>query len=112
MLRWKLNKFNSLFINFPLGTFLANMLSCLLSGSVGFFLAGNPNPEERIVLQSLISGLGGTLSTLSLFIVQMLNGIDAIMLRWDGLAYCAVTMFWGMVIGLVTEQSKDWADNL
>merc|ERR1711862_85584 len=108
ILRWKLNKFHT----FPIGTFSANMLSCLLSGSVGFFLAGNPNPEERLVLQSLISGLGGTLSTLSLFVVQILNGLDAIILRWDGIVYCIITLFWGMVIGLVTEQSKDWADNL
>lgn len=53
--RWKLTKkYNSKLPGFPLGTFACNLLSCALSGSLGSILAGNPDPEERIVLTSMI----------------------------------------------------------
>ena len=47
-------KYNKRLPGFPLGTFTCNLLSVALSGSIGSFLAGNPGPEERIVLTSMI----------------------------------------------------------
>lgn len=68
--RWMLmSRYNEKVAGFPLGTFSCNILSCALSGSIGSFLAGNPGPEESIVLQSLIAGFAGSLSTFATFVV-------------------------------------------
>mmetsp|Transcript_25994 Transcript_25994/g.53780 ORF Transcript_25994/g.53780 Transcript_25994/m.53780 type:complete len:718 (+) Transcript_25994:582-2735(+) len=68
--RWILTKkYNSKLPGFPLGTFACNLLSCALSGSLGSIIAGNPGPEERIVLTSMIAGFAGSLSTFAAFIV-------------------------------------------
>jgi len=110
--RWKLSKWNSRHPSFPLGTFTANMLSCSLSGSIGSLLAGNPGEEESIVLTSMISGFAGSLSTLATLVVQVLDLIDVVLFRLDGAVYAFVTIFWGVVIGLLTRSAVDWADEL
>lgn len=67
--RWRCTKkWNKKVPGFPLGTFSVNLLSCLLSGSLGSFLA-SAGPEESIVLSSMIAGFAGSLSTFALFIV-------------------------------------------
>ena len=58
-----MERYNRRLPGFPLGTFSCNLLSCALSGSLASFLAGNPGPEERILLTSFISGFAGSLST-------------------------------------------------
>merc|ERR1712125_316353 len=63
--RWRLSRYNALRPGFPLGTFTCNLLACALSGSLGTLLAGNPGPEERLVLVAFISGFGGTLSSVA-----------------------------------------------
>ena len=108
--RWKLSKYNTYIKSFPLGTFAANILGCSLSGSIGSLLAGNPGEEERIFLTSMISGLAGSLSTLSTFVVQVLDLVDVVLYRLDGAIYAFVTIFWGIVIGLLTRSAVDWAD--
>jgi len=109
--RWKItNSWNTVLPDFPLGTFTCNMLGCALSGSLGSFLAGNPGPEESIVLMSIINGFGGALSTLGSYIAEVLGLIDPILFKYDGITYACVTIIWGIFIGLVTVQSKDWAD--
>jgi len=110
--RWKLMKYNNYRPSIPLGTFACNLLGCALSGSLGSLLAGNPGPEESIVLSSMISGFAGSLSTLSQFVVEMLDRIDPIMMRIDGLIYAFATVFWAMVIGLLFAQGKDWAEDV
>lgn len=111
--RWRLSqKFNPLFRAFPLGTFFCNIAGCALSGSVGSLLAGNPGDKERIVLVGMISGFGGSLSTVATFLVEIINGIDPLLVRMDGVQYAFVTIFWGVVVGFVTSQAKDWADDV
>jgi fluoride ion exporter CrcB/FEX len=46
--RWRLSKYNSWRLSFPIGTFTANMLACALSGGLGRLLAGNPGERERL----------------------------------------------------------------
>ena len=111
--RWKIcQKWNPVMPNFPLGTFTCNILGCALSGSLGSLLAGNPDPEESIVLISMISGFAGSLSTLASFLVEVLNRIDPILFQLDGAQYALVTVVWGMLIGLISGQAKNWADDL
>jgi len=108
--RWRLSKLNSWRPTFPIGTFTANLLACALSGSLGTLLAGNPGPEESIVLVSFIAGFGGTLSSLATFVVEILAGIDPILMRFDGMIYAAMSIGCAFVLGLVFTASVEWAD--
>jgi len=110
--RWRLSRYNGVRPGFPIGTFTCNLLACALSGSLGTLLAGNPGPEERIVLVAFISGFGGTLSSVAQFIVEILNGVDPLLFKWNGFYYAICTIFWGLVIGLVSMSSVDWADEV
>jgi len=108
--RWRLSKLNSWRPTFPIGTFTANLLACALSGSLGTLLAGNPGPEESIVLVSFIAGFGGTLSSLATFVVEILAGVDPILMRFDGMIYAAMSIGCAFVLGLVFTASVEWAD--
>jgi fluoride ion exporter CrcB/FEX len=108
--RWRLSKYNNWRPSFPIGTFTANILACALSGGLGTLLAGSPGPRERIVLVSFIAGFGGTLSSLATFIVEVLAGVDPILLRFDGIIYAVLSIFWATFTGFLFSASADWAD--
>ena len=110
--RWRLSKYNTWRPTFPLGTFTANLLACALSGSLGSLLAGNPGPRESIVLQSIVAGFGGTMSSLATFIVEILAGIDPILFRFDGIIYAVLSICWAMVICFLLSAAGDWADTI
>ena len=110
--RWRLMRLNKLRPGFPLGTFACNMLGCALSGSLGSLLAGNPGPEESMVVQSMIQGFAGALSSLAAFVVELLTLIDPIIFKYDGLRYAVLTICWALVVGFITSQAKDWADKI
>lgn len=108
--RWRLSRFNCWHPGFPLGTFTCNIVACALGGSLGSLLAGNPGPEERVLLQSFIAGFGGTLSSLATFIVEILAGMDPLLFRFDGFMYAASSLGWALLVGFVFSASVDWAD--
>jgi fluoride ion exporter CrcB/FEX len=108
--RWRLSRYNVGRHRFPLGTFACNLSAVALSGSLGTILAGSPGPRERIVLVSFIAGFGGSLSSVAMFIVETLRGIDPLLFRYDGFLYAFSTIFWAMVIGLVSNSTADWAE--
>jgi len=110
--RWRLMRLNKLRPGFPLGTFTCNMLGCALSGSLGSLLAGNPGPEESMVVQSMIQGFAGSLSSLAAFVVELLCLIDPIIFKYDGIRYAVLTICWALVVGFITSQAKDWADKV
>jgi len=60
----------------------------------------------------MISGFAGSLSTFATLVVQVLDLIDVVLFRLDGAAYAFVTIFRGVVIGLLTRSAVDWADEL
>ncbi|KAL3945784.1 MAG: hypothetical protein SGBAC_000173 [Bacillariaceae sp.] len=109
--RWRLSRYNSWRPNFPIGTFTCNILACALSGTLGDLLAGNPGATERIALVALIAGFGGTLSSVARFIVEMLAGVDPILLRIDGAYYGMISIFCGLLVSFIFTASGDWADN-
>jgi fluoride ion exporter CrcB/FEX len=108
--RWRLSKYNNWRPSFPIGTFTANILACALSGGLGTLLAGSPGPRESIVLVSFIAGFGGTLSSLATFIVEVLAGVDPVLLRFDGIIYAVLSIFWATFTGFLFSASADWAD--
>jgi hypothetical protein len=77
---------------------------------LGTLLAGSPGPRERIVLVSFIAGFGGTLSSLATFIVEVLAGVDPVLLRFDGIIYAVLSIFWATFTGFLFSASADWAD--
>lgn len=109
--RWRLQGWNDRpeYRHFPLGTLMANLAGCALSGSLGTLLR-DMGTGNHIVLHSLVSGFAGSLSTLALFVVQIVTTVDVVTGRLDGLIYAFVTLFWGVVIGLLVTQSMNWAD--
>jgi fluoride ion exporter CrcB/FEX len=108
--RWRLAKLNRWKPTFPIGTFSCNILSCALSGSLGTLLSGNIGENQQIVLSSIVNGFGGTLSSLASFIVEILAGVDPILLRYDGVVYAAASIGCAMVVGFVFSASVEWAD--
>jgi fluoride ion exporter CrcB/FEX len=95
---------NEIFPAFPLGTFCCNILGCLLSSTL--FLEGD------CVLGAMVDGFSGALSTLAAFIVEILQRIDPLIFRWDGITYAYVTLIWAIIVGLLTVQSNEWADTV
>mmetsp|Transcript_20750 Transcript_20750/g.45023 ORF Transcript_20750/g.45023 Transcript_20750/m.45023 type:complete len:814 (-) Transcript_20750:52-2493(-) len=111
--RWKLmSKYNKNLPGFPLGTFACNIGGCALSGSLASFMAGNPGPEESIVLTSMIAGFAGSLSTFAAFIVEILQLVDPIIFKFDGLVYAVITILWAVIIGYLGSQAQNWADEI
>ena len=108
--RWRLTKLNRWRPTFPLGTFTCNILACALSGSLGSLLEGNPGPRESIVLVSIVSGFGGTLSSVAAFIVEVLAGVDPILFRFDGVVYAVASIGCAMIVGFIFSASAEWAD--
>lgn len=73
LVTWRLSRDNSCRPAFPTRTFACNMLACSLDGSLGSLLAGNQGVREGIFLVSFVAGLGGTLSSLATFTVNVLS---------------------------------------
>ena len=60
---------------FPLGTFVANMVGCLLIGLLtGWFLARDTTPEVRLLVMTGFLGALTTFSTFSLESLLLLQG--------------------------------------
>eukprot|EP00977_Amphora_coffeiformis_P006907 scaffold1508_cov178-Amphora_coffeaeformis.AAC.15 len=108
--RWRLTYYNNWRPTFPIGTFCCNILACGLSGGLGNLIEGNPGEAKRILLVSFINGFGGTLSSVAAFIIEILAGIDPVLLRFDGAVYALLSIFWALVVGFVFTASADWAD--
>lgn len=73
VVRWRLSVLNSRLPRFPLGTFLANMLAVVLDLAVGAALlvrAGQLSDDTVLFLLAIITGLGGSLSTVSTWILE------------------------------------------
>lgn len=110
--RWRLSMLNSWRPSFLIGTFACNIGACALPGSLGSLIAGNPGPRERIALQSLIAGFGGTLSSVARFIVEILAGVDPVLFRMDGVYYAVCSVGWGLLVSFLFAASVDWADSV
>jgi uncharacterized membrane protein YeiH len=61
-------------------------------------------------LVSIISGFGGTLSSVGAFIEEILAGTDPSLFRFHGIIYAVVSLVSAMVIAMVFSTSADWAD--
>jgi fluoride ion exporter CrcB/FEX len=110
--RWRLMKWNEWRPTFPLGTFTCNILACALGGSLGSLLAGNPGPEERVVMVGVISGFGGTLSSVGAFIEEILAGVDPILFRFDGVTYAITSIVAAIGVVFIFSTTADWADQV
>ncbi|KAA3643695.1 MAG: fluoride efflux transporter CrcB [Bacteroidetes bacterium] len=65
--RFSLNHFN---LGLPLGTFIANMLSCILLGGILLWLKSKNASSDEALKLFLVIGLCGGLSTFSTFSLE------------------------------------------
>lgn len=85
--------------NFPLGTFLANLISCLLLAGVLFFIKNESHPGFRLFL---ITGICGGLSTFSTFGWESVQLIQQGKIIWAvfnvvfSLLLCLPILFWAI----------------
>lgn len=85
--------------NFPLGTFLANLMSCLLLAGVLFFIKNESHPAFRLFL---ITGICGGLSTFSTFGWESVQLIQQGKIIWAvfnivfSLLLCLTILFWAI----------------
>ncbi|KAJ3172218.1 hypothetical protein HDU88_007036 [Geranomyces variabilis] len=72
VLRWRLSLLNLRYLNFPLGTFLANMLGTLCIGIL-YLLSHRAHAGTNvcILLNALSTGFCGCLTTVSTFVVEL-----------------------------------------
>lgn len=73
LLRWRLSVFNASLPRFPLGTFMANILAVVLDLAIGVALltrARQLSDDTVLFLSGIITGLGGSLSTVSTWILE------------------------------------------
>ena len=64
------------------------------------------------MLQSLIAGFAGSLSTFAAFIVEILSLVDPLIFKFDGIVYAMITILWALIIGVLGSQAKNWADEI
>lgn len=78
--RWRMARLNRRIPEFPLGTFLANTLATTFDVFLGAALVlrnpsfgslANKRGDWRLPVQSLITGLGGSLSTVSTWVTEL-----------------------------------------
>lgn len=105
--RWLLSRLNRCRAGFPLGTFLANVSALLLDVSVGAaILHGIPSSATLRILNALITGLGGSLSTVSTWISESVT-----LQRSQRYIYIITTTTFAILIGVVIYGPAYWADN-
>lgn len=76
LLRWRLATLNPRTPRFPLGTFFANMLGVILDSAVGISLLlhrSQLSSDADVFLPALITGLGGSLSTVSTWMSEIFH---------------------------------------
>lgn len=113
LLRWQLSRFNppvaSYVCWFPWGTFAANMLGCLLDLVVASVLLRQPShPLGNALAQGLITGLGGCLSTVSTWTVELqkLLVVEAHVPR--GYVYVLASFVGAMLLSIPTYGVAVW----
>ncbi|CAN8065994.1 unnamed protein product [Agarophyton chilense] len=105
LMRWWLSRFNSKTERFPLGTFAANMTAMVLDLSIAAALVVNPNVAlpTQFVLRAIITGLGGSLSTVSTWV----NEASKLPRLWRYL-YVVSTIFAALALGIVIYGTAVW----
>ena len=87
-------------LNFPMATFLANVLSCIILGVLLGYILKNGMPENQKLL--LLTGFCGGFSTFSTFSAEtfqlMQNGMPALALLYIALSVlvCLFCIYLGM----------------
>lgn len=105
ILRWRLSALNRIRPTFPFGTFLANMAAMLLDVAIGSALLANPSSSDaRLFLSALITGLGGSLSTVSTWLAEAVR-----LRRLHKYQYIVGTISSAQVLGLLVFGSTYWS---
>jgi fluoride ion exporter CrcB/FEX len=109
--RWQLLRLNSVHAHVPVGTLAANALACMLDATVAALVVLLGRPDESttaIALGAIITGCGGTLSTVSTWC-----GEFGVLRRGPAWAwaylYLAVSFVIAQVVGIIVYGSVAWS---
>lgn len=110
IIRWQLARFNARFPVFPIGTFAANILACIILG-IDILIFGRQSTSlssyGSAVITGIESGFCGCLSTLSTFVVEL----DTLSVK-HAYIYAFISAAVGLVVLVlivgVVELNIDW----
>lgn len=105
VLRWRLSALNRRLPTFPIGTFIANLTAVLLDVAIGAALVvhSEASTETVFFLSSIITGLGGSLSTVSTWIAEA-SGLA----RPQKYTYVLASIACAQLLGIVVYGSTFW----
>lgn len=103
LLRWQLARFNTRSPRFPLGTFIANVAAITLDVAIGAVMVVKRR-ESSVMTQALITGVAGSLSTVSTWVSEIL-GMESSAQRW---IYVWTTLGVSQVIGIIVYGTTFW----
>lgn len=104
--RWKLSRLNARSSRFPIGTFTANIAAVVLDTAIGaaILVHTNTSTTARIFLDAIITGIGGALSTVSTWMVE----IHSLSTAYRYL-YIVSTIVTAQALGLLVYGTTFWA---
>lgn len=105
-LRWQLSVLNSQYPKFPIGTFSANMIAVILDVAIitALRIHTDVSTEASFILSSIITGLGGSLSTVSTWVAESLK-----LPRGSRYIYIFGTTTAAFAIGIVVYGAAYWS---
>lgn len=105
VLRWRLSPLNRIRPAFPIGTFLANITAVLLDAAIGAALVvhSDSSREEVFYLSAIITGLGGSLSTVSTWIAEA-----SALPRPQKYTYIMVSLVSAQLLGILVYGTAFW----
>lgn len=106
VLRWKLSPLNRRRPTFPIGTFAANMTAVLLDVAIGaaLLIQSDSSTDEKLFLSAVITGLGGSLSTVSTWIAEAYE-----MTRPQKYTYILGSVVCAQLLGILVYGSTFWS---
>lgn len=108
--RWQLARLNTQHIRLPIGTLVANVVACALDAVLAALLVRvSLSSSEEVVLRALITGTGGTLSTVSTWVgeIRLLRKEGGYAAAWAYL-YVFVSIGMAQAVGVLIYGLAVW----
>lgn len=111
ILRWQLSRLNKVCAMFPVGTFTANIAATVFDDVLASLLLrlSFKGRWGRTVLEALITGLGGTLSTVSTWCGEIVMLREQSRTRAWSYAYLIISILTSQIFGIVIFGSAKWS---
>jgi fluoride ion exporter CrcB/FEX len=106
ILRWRLSRLNGSITNprwewFPIGTYTANMLASTLSCLLAALSVGTESQLALTFLNAISSGFAGSLSTVSTFVVEIVELLRSLPQHARGYYYLMGSLVSALILGVI-----------